>query len=47
MTRLIILRGNSGGGKTTVAKRLQRELGYETMLVQQDVVRHEILRIAS
>lgn len=43
--KLIILRGNSGSGKSTVAKRLQREMGYGTMLISQDVVRREILRV--
>ena len=43
--RLIIIRGNSGSGKSTVAKRLQRDMGYETMLIQQDVVRREMLRV--
>lgn len=45
MSRLIIIRGNSGSGKSTVAKRLRREMGYGTTLVQQDVVRREILRV--
>jgi predicted kinase len=45
MQRLIIIRGNSGSGKSTVAKRLQHEMGYETMLVPQDVVRREMLRV--
>ena len=40
---LIILRGNSGCGKTSTAHLLQRQLGYGTMLVSQDVVRREIL----
>lgn len=44
-SKLIILRGNSGCGKTTTAKLLQKELGYGTMLVSQDVVRREILRV--
>ena len=42
-SRLIIIRGNSGSGKSTVAKRLQRELGKGTMLVPQDVLRREIV----
>ena len=42
---LIIIRGNSVSGKTTIAKKLQRELGEKTMLVQQDVVRREILNV--
>ena len=42
--RLIILRGNSGSGKTTIAKLLQEKLGRETMLLSQDTLRREILR---
>ena len=42
---LIILRGNSGCGKTSTARLLQHQLGYGTMLVSQDVVRREILRV--
>lgn len=42
---LIILRGNSGCGKTSTARLLQCQLGYGTMLVSQDVVRREILRV--
>lgn len=42
---LIILRGNSGCGKTSTARLLQRQLGYGTMLVSQDVVRREMLRV--
>ncbi|HMH70255.1 MAG TPA: AAA family ATPase [Candidatus Saccharimonadales bacterium] len=45
MQRLIIIRGNSGSGKSTVAKKLQHKMGYETMLIPQDVVRREMLRV--
>ena len=45
MSKLIIIRGNSGSGKTTIAKRLRCELGYGTMLVSQDVIRRDILRV--
>ncbi|MEG2289423.1 MAG: kinase [Clostridium sp.] len=41
--KLIILRGNSGSGKTTIGKALQKKLGHGTMLISQDVVRREIL----
>jgi adenylate kinase family enzyme len=43
VAKLIILRGNSGSGKTTTAKALQRKFGNGTMLISQDVVRREIL----
>ena len=43
MAVLIILRGNSGSGKTSVAKKMQEKLGPETMLISQDVVRREML----
>ncbi|HET6746753.1 MAG TPA: AAA family ATPase [Candidatus Saccharimonadales bacterium] len=45
MQRLVIIRGNSGSGKSTVAKRLQKEMGYQTMLIPQDIVRREMLRV--
>ena len=45
MARLIILRGNSGSGKTTVAKALQKRLGRNTMLISQDVVRRDMLQV--
>lgn len=40
---LIIIRGNSGSGKTTVAKALQEKFGLGTVRLSQDVVRREIL----
>ncbi|MBU3195202.1 kinase [Clostridium algidicarnis] len=43
MAKLIILRGNSGSGKTTTGKGLQRKFGHGTMLISQDVVRREML----
>lgn len=46
MSRLIIIRGNSGSGKSTVALKLRRELGYGTMLIPQDVIRRDIIRVA-
>ncbi len=38
MRKLVILRGNSGSGKTTVAKELQKKFDRNTMLISQDVV---------
>ena len=43
MGKLIILRGNSGSGKTTVAKELQKKFGYNTMLISRDEIRRNIL----
>ena len=47
-SKLIIIRGNSGSGKTTVAKEVRGRLGDglsdNTMLVQQDILRRDILR---
>lgn len=42
---LIIIRGNSGSGKTTTAKRLQEHFGRGTLLVSQDVVRRDMLKV--
>jgi adenylylsulfate kinase-like enzyme len=43
-TTLIVLRGNSGSGKTTVARALQRQRGRDQLaLISQDVVRREVL----
>lgn len=38
MKKLVILRGNSGSGKTTVARVLQRKIGFNTMLISQKMV---------
>lgn len=43
--QLIILRGNSGSGKTTTAKALQKKFGHGTMLISQDVIRREMLYV--
>ena len=43
MSKLIILRGNSGSGKSSAAKALQRELGRNTLIISQDTVRREML----
>lgn len=43
MSKLIIIRGNSGSGKTSVSKALQEKFGENTMLISQDMVRREIL----
>jgi len=43
MPQIIILRGNSASGKSTVAKALQQKIGRGTFLVSQDYVRREML----
>jgi len=43
MSKLIIIRGNSGSGKSSVAKALQRKLGRNTLVIAQDTVRREML----
>ena len=45
MGKLIILRGNSGSGKTTIAKELQNKFGRNTMLISQDVIRRDMLKV--
>lgn len=41
--KLVILRGNSGSGKSSVARALQRKIGRNTLLIPQDTVRREML----
>ena len=43
MKKLVILRGNSGSGKSTIAKEPQRKFGRNTMIISQDMVRREML----
>jgi predicted kinase len=45
MGKLVVLRGNSGSGKTTIAKELQSRFGINTMLISQDVIRRDILKV--
>ena len=45
MKKLIILRGNSGSGKTTIAKELQSRFGRNTMVISQDVIRRDMLKV--
>jgi predicted kinase len=45
--KLVILRGNSGSGKTTVAKMLQEKFGPNTMRLSHDMIRMEILHVWS
>lgn len=41
--KLIIIRGNSGSGKSTAAKLLQKKFGRNTMVISHDVVRRDML----
>ena len=44
-SKIVILRGNSGSGKTTIAKMLQWQVGRGTLLISQDVIRREMLYV--
>ncbi|NCO10626.1 kinase [Candidatus Saccharibacteria bacterium] len=44
-SKLIIIRGNSGSGKSTIAHRVRSEMGDKVMLLQQDVLRRDILKV--
>lgn len=47
-TRLIVVRGNSGSGKSTIARavrdRYSTEIGYGCALVEQDYLRRVLLK---
>lgn len=43
--KIILLRGNSGSGKTTIANELQKHFGKGTFLISQDVIRREMLYV--
>ena len=43
MAKLILLRGNSGSGKSFTARALQRRIGRNTLLIPQDTVRRDML----
>lgn len=45
MPKIVLIRGNSGSGKSTVANALQKKLGSGTLLISQDYVRREMLRV--
>lgn len=45
LTTLIIVRGNSGSGKTTTAKQLQEKLGDGVLLISQDTIRRDMLSV--
>lgn len=43
-TRLVVLRGNSGAGKSTTARELRARLGRRLALVEQDYLRRIVLK---
>lgn len=44
LTKLIVIRGNSGAGKSTVAEALRKSLP-SSVIVSQDTIRREILNV--
>ncbi len=45
MSKIILIRGNSGSGKTTVANELHDILGPGNLLISQDYVRRTMLNV--
>jgi predicted kinase len=43
-TVLIVIRGNSGSGKSSIARQLQRRHGRGCALIEQDYLRRIVLR---
>lgn len=43
VSKLILIRGNSGSGKSTIAKALQKKFGRNTLMISQDTVRRDML----
>ncbi|MGT2949970.1 AAA family ATPase [Streptococcus cuniculi] len=44
MATLVIIRGNSGSGKTSLAQALQNHYGRKTLVISQDNVRRTMLK---
>lgn len=44
LTQLIVIRGNSGAGKSSVAREVRRRYGRGCALIEQDYVRRIVLR---
>lgn len=44
MAKLVIIRGNSGSGKSSLAGKLQTHYGRGTLLISQDTVRRDMLK---
>ena len=44
MATLVIIRGNSGSGKMSLAKKLQEYYGRRTLVIFQDIVRRDMLK---
>ncbi|MEJ7902057.1 MAG: kinase [Thermomicrobiales bacterium] len=44
LTTLVILRGNAGSGKTTIARETRLRCGRGIAIVSQDVIRRDLLR---
>lgn len=47
MTKIIILRGNSASGKSTIAKELKNKLEKRVLVLEQDILRLEMISLPS
>lgn len=47
MAKLILIRGNSGSGKTSLAIALQEKFGPNTMRISHDMIRMDVLHVWS
>ncbi len=45
MNKLILIRGNSESGKTSLAKELQQRFGTGALFISQDLVRRQMLNV--
>ena len=45
MSKLVVLRGNSGSGKTTTAIGLKKKYGSDVMLISLDYVKNDMLTV--
>lgn len=45
LTNVVVLRGNSGSGKSTIAEELRKQYKGSAMVVSQDLIRRNIIGV--